>query len=96
MIVLKDIRKDLEEFKNFEIIFNLSETGCKRFEQEYNTVEDLLSFPDNYKIPYECYEVIYDWDDFGIGDGKDAICFYSKWPGFLERNKKAAYAYSFK
>lgn len=96
MIVLKDIRKDLENFKDFEIIFNLSETGCKRFEQEYKTVEELLSLSDDYEIPYKCYEIIYDWDDFGEGDGRDAICFYSEWPGFLERNEKAAYAYSFK
>ena len=95
MIVLKDIRKDLEKFKDFEIIFNLSEKGCKRFEQEYEKVEDLLKFPDEYEIPYECYEVVYDWDDFGVGDGRDAICFYSQYPGFLSRNEKAAYAYSF-
>lgn len=96
MIVLKNIREDLENHKNAEIIFNLSNKGCKRFEQEYTTVEELLKYPDSYEIPYMCYEVIYDWDDFGSGDGRDAICFYSQKPSFLETNKKAAYAYSAK
>ena len=95
MIKLGDIREDIKSFKDFEIIFDLSETGCKRFEQEYTTIEELLNLPDDYEIPYECYEIVRDWDDYGLSDGKDAICFYTHRPGFLETHERAAYVYSY-
>ena len=85
---LGDVRKDLENYDYCEIIFNLSTTGCRRWQQEYNYVYQLLQLPDDYEIPYKCYEVIYDWDDYGEGDGKDAVCFYSSNKGLLETDRK--------
>lgn len=90
---LKNERKNFEGLEYCEIIFNLTDKGCKRYEQDYEYVYQLLELPDDYEIPYECYEVIYDWDDFGVGDGKDAVCFYSKKPGFLEKNELAKEIY---
>lgn len=93
MIKLGDIRKDLEKYDYCEIIYNLSNTGCKRYEQEYKYVYQLLTLPDTYEIPYNCYEIIYDWDDYGFGDGKDSICFYTDNKGYLESNDKAYLIY---
>ena len=44
-------------------------------------------------IPYNCYEVLYDWDDYGAGDGADVVCFYSDKVGYLAKNKKAREVY---
>ena len=83
-MLLKDIRKDLEQYKNYQIIYNITTSGSSYFEHEYNTVEELLKYPDYLILPYECYEVVKDWDDWGYGDGRDSICFYTKAPGFFE------------
>lgn len=93
MIKLGKIRKELEEYDYCEIIYDLSDNGCKRYNQQYQYVYQLLMRPDDYIIPYICYEVIYDWDDFGAGDGKDCICFYSSDKGYLESNPKAYSVY---
>lgn len=91
---LGNVRKDLENYDYCEVIYNLSNNGCKRYEQEYEYVFQLLDYPNDYEIPYKSYEVIYDWDDFGFGDGKDVVCFYSSEKGYLELNDKAKKAYS--
>ncbi len=90
---LKDIRSELENFDYCEIIYNLSSSGCTRYEQEYEYVYQLLNYPDDYEIPYKCYEVLYDWDDFGYGDGHDAVCFYSEEKGYLQQNPRANRVY---
>lgn len=93
MIKLGDIRKDLEKFDYCEIIYNLSTEGCERNKEHYKYVYELLMHEDDYEIPYSCYEVIYDWDDYGYGDGIDSICFYDDSIGFLAKNDKARMAY---
>lgn len=92
-MILKDIRKELKGLEYCEIIFNLDETGCKRYEQDYEYVYQLLELPDDYEIPYKCYEVLYDWDDFGAGDGADVVCFYKNKKGYLAKNPKAKEVY---
>ena len=94
MILLKDIREDLEKYKDFQIVYNLTSSGASYYDHSYNSIEELLKYPDSYELPYECYEVIYDWDDWGYGDGKDSICFYYHSPGFFERNKRLYKGYS--
>lgn len=93
MIKLGSVREDLEKFDYCEIIYNLSTDGCERNKEDYKYVYQLLEFPDDYEIPYKCYEVIYDWDDYGYGDGTDSICFYDSDIGFLANNEKASIAY---
>ena len=90
---LGSIRANLEDYDYCKIIYNLSNDGCKRFEQDYEYVYQLLELPDDYEIPYKCYEVIYDWDDFGVGDGTDCVCFYSSDKGYLNTNSKAYLVY---
>ncbi len=87
MIVSK-IRKELEPYSKLKVILNLRDSIWEHTEY---TVEDILSKDE---IPFECYEIIYDWDEFGAGDGHDVVCFYSKKPGYLETHPRAAYAYS--
>lgn len=82
------LRKELEAYKHWKVILNLTENS---WEHTDDTVESFLEGKD--KIPYECYEKIYDWDEYGSGDGHNVICFYSKSPGLLERNEKARKAY---
>ena len=84
------LRKELDDFKHWKVILNLS---LKGWEHTDYTVEEFLSkYEEN--IPYECYEKIYDWDEFGAGDGHNVICFYSEGPGFLTSDPRAARAYS--
>jgi hypothetical protein len=87
MIRLGDIRKDLENYDYCEVIFNLSEQGCEREKLGCKWVYELLQRDDDYMIPYNCYEVVYDWDDLGCGDGTDSVCFYSDKVGFLAKNE---------
>lgn len=87
-MLVKEISKELDAYKYWKVILNLTETS---WEHTDDTVESFLEGKD--KIPYECYEKIYDWDEYGSGDGHDVICFYSKSPGLLERNEKARKAY---
>lgn len=94
MINLGDVRKDLEKYAYCEIIYNLTETGCERYNQSYRYVYELLQqHSDKYRIPYNCYEVLYDWDDFGVGDGSDVVCFYKDDEGYLAKNPKAKEIY---
>ena len=93
MIRLGDVRKDLEKYDYCEIIYNLDRPDYNRFEQDYVYVFQLLEYPDDYEIPYSCYEIIYDWDDYGYGDGMDVICFYDNDTGFLAKDEKARKAY---
>ena len=89
MIKLGSIRKELENYDYCGIIYNLSSKGCQRFNLKYDYIYQLLMEPDDYEI----YEVIYDWDDYGFGDGSDVICFYEDNEGFLAKNEKARIAY---
>ena len=82
MIKLGKIRGDLEKYDYCEIIYNLSDTGCQRNNLKFSYIYQLLMESDDYVIPYNCYEVIYDWDDYGFGDGADVVCFYSDTTGF--------------
>lgn len=91
---LGNVRKDLENYDYCEVIYNLTEHGCARYYEDYEYVYQLLEYPDDYEIPYKCYEVLYDWDDFGYGDGADVVCFYDNDNvGFLAKNNKARKAY---
>ena len=83
-MLLGDIREDLNKYKDFQIIYNITTSGSSYYNHKYTTVDELLKFPDNYELPYECYEVVYDWDDWGYGDGVDSICFYDNSPGFFQ------------
>ena len=93
MLRLGDIRLDLEKYDYCEIIYNLSIKGCERNLESYKYVYELLDYCDDYKIPYNCYEVVYDWDDYGAGDGADCVCFYKEKEGFLSKNKKFMKSY---
>ncbi len=93
MIKLGKIRKELEPFDYCEIIYDLSPNGYRRFDQDYEFVYELLALPDDYELPYNCWEIVYDWDDFGYGDGSDAICFYTDTTGYLASDEKAMRAF---
>ena len=93
MIKLGRVREDLEKFDYCEVIYNLSTSGCERNREDYEYIYQLLMKDDSYEIPYSCYEVVYDWDDYGYGDGADVVCFYSDNIGFLAKNEKARDAY---
>ena len=88
MMRLGNIRADLEQFDYCELIFNLSSSGCDRGNLGCKYVYELLQREDDYEIPYNCYEIVYDWDDFIDVDGVDCVCFYDDDKGFLENNKK--------
>ena len=93
MIKLRDVREELEKLAYCEIIYNLDRPNYTRYEQDYEYVYELLQYPDDYEIPYGCYEVLYDWDDYGAGDGADVVCFYDDEVGFLAKDERARMAY---
>ncbi len=82
------IRKELEPYSKLKVILNLR---GPIWEHTNYIVEDFLAKDE---IPFECYEILYDWDEYGAGDGHDVVCFYSEKPGYLETHPSAAYAYS--
>ena len=93
MIRLGDVRQDLEKYDYCEITYNVDRPDYSRYEQDYEYVFQLLEYPDEYEIPYNCYEILYDWDDYGYGDGKDVVCFYEDCKGLLAKDIKARKVY---
>lgn len=56
-------------------------------------VKDFLSEFDD-ELPYETYEVFYDWGWDGYKDGFDVVCFYEKGPGYLHEHWRECEIYN--
>ena len=70
---------------SYYVARNLDELMGYKMYQTAGKVEDFLSeFED--ELPYETYEVFYDWGWDGWKDGYDLVCFYKKGPGYLHEN----------
>lgn len=93
-MILKDVKDELKEYNNFRVIFN-PKIKNNIIYPNYDFIylhEMLDGKPDDYEIPYECYEILY-----GVYNGWDednVICFYSKKPGLLHSNYKLAKLYN--
>ena len=80
---VRDIKKELEPYKDWEVILNLTKNGD--WEHTYDTVNTFLNkYNDSEEFPFETFDVVYDWDEYGSGDGHNVICFYSNGPGLME------------
>ena len=89
---VKDVKKDLKEFKDWEVILNLTKEGT--WTHTYDTVETFLNkYDDNVDFPFAVIDIIYDWDEIGEGDGHKVICFYTDAPSQGESNSKFQRAY---
>ena len=72
---------------------NLDELmGYKRCQTSGMVKEFLGEFDD--ELPYESYEVFYDWGWDGYKDGFDVVCFYENGPGYLHENYKDCMTYN--
>ena len=90
---LGSIRKDLEQYKDYRIYYNIK--NYKDFEKSDKYISDLLKLSDNYELPYECYEVLYDFGcDGWYDDGYNVVCFYTTGPGCLHSNWAYAKLYN--
>ena len=93
-MILKEVKNDLEKYKNFRVIIDPKVNKNVIF-PEYDFIhlyEMLDNKSDDYKIPYESYEILY-----GVYNGWDednVICFYSHGPGLLHNNWKLAKNYN--
>lgn len=78
---------------SYYVARNLDELMGYKMYQTAGTVEDFLSkFED--ELPYETYEVFYDWGWDGWQDGYDLVCFYEKGPGYLHENWRECSCYN--
>lgn len=87
---VKNLKEELRLYTNWKVILNLTEDGT--WEHTEYTVEEFLKGKE--EIPFECYDVLYDWDELGNGDGHNVVCFYTKRPSLMESSVKFKKAYS--
>lgn len=90
-MLVKDVRQLLEPFSELPVIWDFDGVNWRH---TYLKVKDFLT-NDEFVFHPKCWEVLYDWDEKGYGDGHDTVCFYSEDEiGYLHRNYKAARAYN--
>ena len=78
---------------NFWAARNMDELNGYKYCRVAGKVEALLSEFDD-ELPYETYEVFYDWGFDGYKDGFDVVCFYEKGPGYLHQNWRECRTYN--
>ena len=89
-MLVKEVRKQLEPYSELPVIWDLDESNWKH---TYLKVKDFLT-NDEFIFHPKCWEVLYDWDERGAGDGHDTMCFYTTEIGYLHRDYRAARAYN--
>ena len=77
----------------FYVARNLDELMGYKMYKAAGKVKDFLSEFDD-ELPYETYEVFYDWGWDGYKDGFDVVCFYEKGPGYLHEHWRDCLVYN--
>ena len=78
---------------NFYVARNLDELMGYKMYRVVGKVKDFLSGVDD-ELPYETYEVFYDWGWDGWQDGYNLVCFYEKGPGYLHEHWEDCLVYN--
>ena len=90
-MLVKDVRKYLEPYEEFPVIWNFDGIHWRPTNLK---VKDFLT-NDEFVFHPKCWEVFYDWDEIGNGDGHNVVCFYKEDEiGYLHRSSVAAKCYN--
>ena len=89
-MLVRDVREHLEPFRELPVIWDFDGVNWRHTNLK---VKDFIT-NDNFTFHPKCWEVLYDWDELGCGDGHDTVCFYHERPGFLHTDFRAAKCYN--